>query len=223
MPVRRIGGLARAIVILTAISVLGALVVALLTPNAADRAREFLGGELTEDEFLEGYAAIAVAQFAQGVATLATAVLTMIWMYRIAANVRGLGRQTTWAPLFAVFGWVLPPVLVVIPFLMLRELWKASEPFHAVGSDDWRRPPDNPTLWVWFLLYGVLQTVLLFLQSSALVGSGFSSDTESLAESIDDSVAVSVIGSVGVAAAGVAWILVVRQLTAKHRAVTRER
>ena len=49
-------------------------------------------------------------------------------MYRIATNVRAFQRQTTWSPLFAIFGWMLPPfVLYVIPFLMLRELWKASD------------------------------------------------------------------------------------------------
>jgi hypothetical protein len=220
--VRRVGGLARAIVVLTGLSVVGALVTSLLTPSAADRAAEFLAGDISEDEFLEGYAGIAIAQFGQGVGTLATAVLTMIWLYRLAANVRALGRDTTWAPLFAVFGWVLPPVLVVIPFLMVRELWKASEPFTTAGADEWRSTSDNPAIWVWFLLYGVLQTVLVAFQSNALLGSGFSNDPESLAESIDDSVTLSVVGGLSLAAAGVAWIVVVRQLTQKHVALTRE-
>jgi Domain of unknown function (DUF4328) len=222
VPVGRVGGLAKAIVVFTAIAIAGALVTALLTPGAADDARAFLAGELTEDQFLRNYTAVAVVQFGQGLGTLVIAVLTMVWMYRMAANVRALGRRTTWAPLFAIFGWVLPPVLVVIPFLMLRELWKASEPFDDVASDDWRRAPDNVAIWIWFLLYGVVQTVLAFVQSSTLLGSGLAGDAESLAESIDDAVGVSVFSSLAVAASGVAWIAVVRQLTAKHTVLTRE-
>jgi hypothetical protein len=163
-----------------------------------------------------------VVQFGQGLGTLVIAVLTMVWMYRMAANVRALGRRTTWAPLFAIFGWVLPPVLVIIPFLMLRELWKASEPFHSAAGDEWRRAPDNAAIWVWFLLYGVVQAVLALVQGSTILGSGFARDTESLADSIDDAVGISVLSSLVVAASGVAWIAVVRQLTAKHTVLTRE-
>ena len=54
-------------------------------------------------------------------------VLVMIWMYRISANLRAFGMTTTWHPLFAIFGWFLPPVvLYVIPFLMLREQWTSQ-------------------------------------------------------------------------------------------------
>ena len=53
----------------------------------------------------------------------------MIWMYRMAANHRALQRNGTWAPGWAIGGWFLPPGgLYIIPFLMFRELWKASDP-----------------------------------------------------------------------------------------------
>ena len=102
----------------------------MLSAGVTQDAKDFLDETISEDEFTS---AIGTAQRPavrhEPVATLATGVLTIIWAFRIAGNVRAFGRATTWSPLFAIFGWFLPPmVLYVIPFLVLRELWKASEP-----------------------------------------------------------------------------------------------
>ncbi len=83
---------------------------------------------MSEDDFNEAIAPYTAVQLIVGLATIATFIVTTIWMYRLATNVRAFRRDTTWSPLFAIFGWMLPPiVLYVIPFLMLRELWKASD------------------------------------------------------------------------------------------------
>ena len=85
-------------------------------------------GGLSDDEFRDAIGPLNAVQLIVGLATLATFIVTIIWMYRIATNVRAFQRRTTWSPLFAIFGWMLPPfVLYVIPFLMFRELWKASD------------------------------------------------------------------------------------------------
>ena len=211
------------ILIATGVSIVASVVTTLLTPGAADRAREFLNGVITEDQFLDDYGGISAAQLVQSVSTAAAAILTMIWMFRIAKNVRAYGRQTTWSPAFAIFGWVLPPVLVVIPFLMLRELWKASSPLPRSGHDDWNRVPVLPMIWIWFLLYGVLQAVLLAVQTSSFIGSGLANDAESLAKSIEDAGTFSLISGVGVFFAGVAWMIVVRRLTDRHTELTNEK
>ncbi len=54
--------------------------------------------------------------------------------------------MTTFAPVFAVVGWMLPPFLYVLPFLILRELWKASDPGTPVADEGWRRRPVTPLL-----------------------------------------------------------------------------
>lgn len=221
-PFRRVRILALGVLIATGVTIAASAITTILTPAAADRADQFLDGLISEDEFLDSYGAISSAQLVQSVATAATAVMTIIWMYRVAKNVRSVGRETTWAPIFAIFGWVLPPVLVIIPFLMLRELWKASSPLPETGPNDWRRTPDLPVIWIWFLLYGVLQTVLLVVQASAFVGGSLSNDAESLAESIENAGTVSIVSGAGVFLAGVAWMIVVRRLTDRHMELTNE-
>ena len=89
-------------------------------------------------------------------------VVTVIWMYRIATNVRAFQRDTLWSPLFAIFGWMLPPfVLYIIPFLVLRELWKASDPTDVNDTESWRGSADNPFIWAWLVLYGIAPIFLL--------------------------------------------------------------
>ncbi len=117
-----------ATVALAATSAAVSLITVWASQAAQGDAEALLDDVISTDEFVEGAAPYLLMTTVQAVATLATAVLTIVWMYRIAKNLRTLHRGTTWGPGWAIGGWVLPPLLFVIPFLMFRELWKASEP-----------------------------------------------------------------------------------------------
>ncbi len=223
-PIRRIKGLSVALSIIVGIGGVVSAISGALAPSAADRATDFLEGRISEDEFLDGYGGLAFTQFATLAATIAALVLTVIWMYRISSNVRAFGRQTFWAPLWAVFSWVLPPILFVIPLLMLRELWKASAPEDFHGGDGWKREPESPILWLWWILFGVFPTVLAMVQFNTLFGGGgFGGDTQTLAENIEDAGSLSLLSGLVQLGAAVAWVLFVRQLTRRHIALTNER
>jgi hypothetical protein len=209
--------------VLTAVTGLGAALSVAVAPAASDRATDFLNGEISEDQFLDDYGPTLLAQALQGVGQIAAAILTIIWMFRVASNVRAFGRATTFAPLFAIFGWVLPPMLVIIPFLMLRELWKASDPDAPYDATGWKSSSDNPWIWWWFLAYGIVPTVLFVVSIDTLFGGGFGNDTEDIAEALQDFGALNVIGGISTVIAAVLWIVVVRQLTARHMRLTDER
>lgn len=220
-PVRAIGLTA---MVATGVVVLASAFITVLTPGAADTARDFLDGRITEDEFVDGYNAIGAAQFIQSIGTLLAAVTAMVWMFRMAKNVRAFGRSTTWAPVFGFVGWFLPPVLVIIPFLMLRELWKASSPFPQGGRpDDWRSSPELPVLWIWFALYGVVQTLLFVWQASTLVGAGLSDNAIDLAESIEEAGSISLLSGATMFFSGLAWMMVIRRLNERHTVFIDER
>ena len=160
-------------------------------------------------------------------ATVAVACGWLFWVvYVFASQTMTSGMVMNGAALaFAmVFGWVLPPVLFVIPFLMLRELWKASTP-EGVGGDPegWKRQPENPTLWGWWAFFGVIPLVLAAIQINTLFGGGFGGDTESLAESIEDTGAWSLASGLVQLVAAIFWILFVRQLARRHTTLTSER
>ena len=222
--VRRVGGLAIPIVVSTTIVALGTLISAFLSAGITTDAADFLAGGIEQSEFEDALVPLNSVQLLVSVATLATGVLTIIWMLRIAKNVRSFGRATTWSPLFAVFGWFLPPlVLYVIPFLVLRELWKASEPTAVDGTDGWKRSPDNPLLWAWLVLFGLFPAVLFAIQISSFATSGLpTGDIETVAESLDEFGAIGWLTAALNVAAAVVWIKFVRQLTQRHKRLTNE-
>jgi Domain of unknown function (DUF4328) len=224
VPLRRVNGLGKAILILLVVAAVGFILQAATSSNAVDKARDFLAGRIDEDQFTEDTAPYTLAGVLSGLATLAIVVLTMIWLFRIAANHRTIGRRLTWAPGWAIGGWFLPPfVLYVIPMLMLRESWKASDPEVPPEEDRWRTSAVSPLVYVWWVLYGLVPIIFLIATSNWRVGSSFGSDQEDVADFIEDQGAgwLTTQGLVGLAQV-VAFGLLVRGLTARHRQLTGE-
>lgn len=220
----RVGGLTSATVILTGIVGVLTLGTALLQGLARDDAREYLAGNISEDDFIEAYLPSAGLGLITSLAQLATVVLTMILLFRLAKNVRALGRRTTWAPGWAIGGWFLPPlVLYVIPYLMLRELWKASDPEVPAGDDSWKQRPVAAVVTAWWVLFGLIPLVLVIIQGANAVGGGLAAgNTEALAEMIADQYALTVVSGVVTLLAAIAYIALLRGLADRHRRLTGE-
>jgi len=200
---------------------------AILIQPVQDEAADLIAGRITVDEFDDSYASVQAIQLVSTVVSLVAAVVSVIWMFRIAKNVRVHGRRTTWAPLFAVFGWVLPPFLYVIPMLQLRELWKASDPDSPAGTEAWKSSPGNPLVFAWFIAQGVIPAVIFALTVGATISTFLDSAGEDAsvlaAEAVESASSYSLIGGIVTAIAAVLWILLVKQLTSRHTTLTGER
>jgi Domain of unknown function (DUF4328) len=221
---RRIGGLSKWLVATTAIVAIVTLTSIVTSLSAVQDARDFLAGRISKDEFEDAYAPTVLLAGVQSIAVLATVVLTIVWMFRITANHRALGRIGSWSPGWAIGGWFLPPlVLYVIPYLMLRELWRASNPEVPIGDDRWRPTPVHAVVTVWWVLYGLAPIVIMGLQGADALNRGLGSgDAEDLAEVVDDQVGLTVASGVLTIAAAIAWVVLVRGLTARHSRLTGE-
>ncbi len=219
-----VGGLTTATVIVTSIVGVLSLVGALVQGLVRDDARDFLAGNATEDDFLESYLPSAGVGLIASVAQLATVILTMILLFRVAKNVRTLGRRTTWGPGWAIGGWFVPPlVLYVIPFLMFREMWKASDPDVPAGDEGWRDRSAGAIITVWWILFGLVPIALFAMQGANAVGGGLATgDTEALAELLADNYALTVISGVVTLLSAIAYIALLRGLTDRHRRLTGE-
>ena len=130
----------------------------LVRQTVTDEAEDYLAGATDTDDFIESIIGYLMVGVIQAILQIAAAVVTIIWMYRVAANHRTLHRGGTWGPGWAIGGWFLPPVVYVIPMLMLRELWKASNPDVPIGGE-WRTSPSSPLPIVWVLLYSAVPVV----------------------------------------------------------------
>lgn len=225
---KRIGALAKWTMFATALSGVAGIVSAVVLLPVLDTASDFLDGTVTEEEFDDAYLASQLLSTLQTVIGLAAGVFTILWMYRIAKNLRVFSRRTTFHPVFSIVGWLLPPFLFVLPLLVLRELWKASDPGTAVGDEGWRQRPVNPLLYVWFVVYGIIPGVLTAFVAYSTVQSlfddGFSAtgNTRVTAEALESGGVFTVASGAVTLVAALVWIAFVKQLTARHVEMTGE-
>ena len=216
---KRVGGLRTAILILLVVFAIGTVIQIVGIPGVVDSAKDLQAGAISDDEFLDDLAAYNLSGGLTLASQIALVVLTMIWLFRIAKNHQALGRRLTWGPGWAIGGWFLPPILYVIPFLMLRESWKASDV--PPGDERWKSSSDTPLLWVWGVLYILVPVVFIVVGLRQQFGA-MTSDAEDLADFFDDRLGLLVAQSVASILAAVAWALLVRALSDRHIRLTGE-
>ena len=191
---------------------------AVMNALAVDDARAYLDGVTTEDDFIGAYGGALTVQLLQTLSQVAAGVLSVLWMFRVTSNHRDIGRDSFWGPAWAVAGWFVPPlILYVIPFLVLRQMWKASE-----SGPDWRSSRVPPVIGIWFLLYGIAPLAIVAAQGFGGMG-GVGAGTDAVAELVvDQQSAIWGAGALGVLGAA-AWIVMVRAITERHTSLTGER
>ncbi len=225
---KRVGGLAKWAMAATALAGVSSAISAIALAPVVDKASRFLDGSITEDEFNDAYQASQLLSTLQSAIAIAAGVFTILWMYRIATNVRIYSRRTTFHPVFAIVGWMLPPFLFVLPLLVLRELWKASDPATPAGDDGWRQSSVPPLLYVWFVIYGIIPGVLSGFVAVSTVQSLFDggfTDTDSArisAEALESAGHFTVASGVVGLIAAVVWVVLVKKFTTRHIELTGE-
>lgn len=216
----RVSKLATAATILCAVVAVMMVISVVLQHAVSDDADRYLAGAIAHEEFVEQAAPYLLVTALQVAAMLATAIIVITWMHRIASNHRALHRVGTWSPGWAIGGWFLPPMLYVIPALMFRELWKASDPNVPPGAD-WRSSRTGPQVFIWFALYSLIPLLLLIQGAGDAVSSFGTSETDMAQQIVDTKTSASASAALGVAGA-IAFIALCRTLTTRHTTLTGE-
>jgi hypothetical protein len=184
-------------------------------PGLVDKSKDFLAGRIDadayRDELASGVGAVLLLPL------IVCIVLSILWLYHLMRANQERGRRGTWGPGWAIGGWFLPPgFLYVIPMLVLRETWKATDPDVPLGDDSWRQSGVHPMLWVWWVLYGIAPLVFAVVGLRQQLGN-IGADDEDIAKSfVDNSAALYVQGIVSLLAVG-AWAALVYLWTARHQ------
>jgi hypothetical protein len=152
-----------------------------------------------------------------GTVTIGLVVSWLMWQHRAHANLRALGASDLkYTPGWAVGWWFIPFAFFVVPFLTMRELWKASDP--ESGAVDWKLKPATPVLGVWWAGWLLRISVFPTLALSAAPG-----DHPPVAQLITRDRYL-LAGDVVTLATAILAILLVRwinaRLQAKHRRVS---
>jgi hypothetical protein len=146
------------------------------------------------------------------VVSLTIFVLLIIWMWRVAKNAEVLGRTgSRLGAGWAIGGWFVPFANLVIPLLVMLNLWRGSDPESPPGDPLWRTRHASPLVGWWWGLY--LASLLKF---GAGGGDDGTISSRGELESLRTQDTVAIFGMAASVAAAVLLILVVRRLTARQ-------
>ncbi len=145
---------------------------------------------------------------------LALAILTgiafMVWMWRAAKNNEALGRsRARFGPGWAIGGWLIPVANLVIPVLIMQDLWRGADPSIPRGDSRWKIGDRS-------LLVGFWWGLLLFGRLMILVGNGRVDDPTTL-DDLRGGIDLQIVGQLSTLAAAVVGVLVIRAITARQR------
>jgi hypothetical protein len=224
--VQRIGGLAKALWILLAIYVPLSVLNIVATVQVSHKAEQFADGRISKDSFA------SVSRFnigsVAGYLVVPIAVLTIVWMFRMAQNVRAMGRPgLKFSPGWAIGGWFTPPCIVyAVPWLMFRELWRASDPDVGPGDPSWRQQKVPALVNLWWVCYGLVPLFGIFSAAGIVSQLRNTDDSDARLRDLADqlhrylplNLAIAAVGTLS----GVVYLLLVRRLSDRHMRATRE-
>jgi hypothetical protein len=211
-------GLARAIRILLGVVAVVLFLNVLGILYVRSVAVAFVAGDRSDDEFFAAVVLFFLLALAFFAGQIATGVCTIIWQWRLTKNTQLMGRPgARWGPGWAISGWLIPFANIVLPFLQLRELWKAADWRYPPNSTDWKLAPIGTALVLWQVTW-VGMTVLQFaLNFSGNVGPSSTSDAEiAAARELADLIGLAIPSYLVGVAAAVLFLIVVQQLTERH-------
>jgi Domain of unknown function (DUF4328) len=145
-----------------------------------------------------------------GIVAITIFVLLIIWLYRAAKNNDALGRQNPrLGPGWAIGGWFIPVANFVIPFIVMDDVWRGSDPSIPRGDPNWRRSSTLGAIWAW-LVTAVIWFVPTLIASSS--GDVRADEPEKVRR--DD--ILRVIGAFGAILAAVFAIIATRRIAARQ-------
>jgi len=221
----RIGGLTKALVVLSIIGVAASAVALLIQLVLRDKAIDYLNRDISKAKFRDDLTPYLAAIFVAGVVLFAALIVQIIWTFRMARNLKALGRPSqSFSPGVTIAINILGGcTLGILPYFMWRELWKGSDPTVAPGDPEWKRRPILPILHFW-LAATLLTAVTSFTGGGAAnaftrVNSGSES---SIAKDLDSHFGYIIAGGVFGIITTILFIVFVREVAARHMQATRE-
>jgi Domain of unknown function (DUF4328) len=145
-----------------------------------------------------------------GLVSIAIFVLLIIWLYRAAKNNEALGRQNPRLGAgWAIGGWFIPIAWWVIPFIIMDDVWRGSDPSIPRDDPGWRRSSTLGAIWAW-----LVTAVILSIPSAIASSTGDVRADEPEKVRRDD--VLRIIGALAAIAAAVLAIVVTRRIAARQ-------
>lgn len=117
---------------------------------------------------------------------LLTALAFLLWFHRVYNNLPLLGAEgLRYTPGWTDGGFIIPFLSFVIPYLMMKEVWKASSPtdYGFCKSADWKNAPVTFVVLGWWAFF--LNAIFLALIAFSMVRAQASSLTKAMEVAIE--------------------------------------
>ena len=130
-----------------------------------------LAGELiTEAEAQSNDERQTLVGVVQIVVLLITAVVFLMWVYRVRKNLSALGATNLkHSPRWAVAAFLVPIVNLSRPVSVMQEVWKASDP-HAVEDGSWQKARSPRLVELWWGLFAAAEMIDGFVARTSMRG-----------------------------------------------------
>jgi hypothetical protein len=150
-------------------------------------------------------------------AFIGAAIAIPILCFRIHANLHGplQARGLEYRPGWAAGWWFVPLANLVMPYRVVKEAWRASDPSIPAGTTTWRST-DPPKLLSWWWAGFVISGLIGRFSYTEL-----DADGNVTASSVEFSATVAAFGSALTVVAALLAIMVFRQVTQRHLARAR--
>lgn len=220
---QRISGLTKWLVGLLVVGIVLQLASLFTQLQLRSSANDFLNGALTEQQFKDKLSAYGGLALLSAPVTIGGLVVLCIWTFRMAKNLQVLGRtpQTFSTPGATVAINILGQCLLgILNALMWIEIWRGSDPSTPAGSSNWKKTPYSPIILVHLGLFAVGFVLGILSGVSTGLTSVKGTSTTDLATNLHDKTGLIVGAGAFQVAAAIVFVVLARQLAARHMQAT---
>ncbi len=155
---------------------------------------------------------VGIAYVAVYALTLVAGLVFIVWMWRAARNNEALARtHPRLGPAWAIAGWFLPFVNLVLPVMLAQDLWRGADSSVARGQRGWRRSRGSYLIGAWWTCF-----VVSWIQWFGIATRGERRHALRFVDHVQQRDPIAIVGAGAGAAAAVLAILVVRALTTRQ-------
>ncbi len=113
------------------------------------------GNEVTMEAATANDTRQQIVAILQLVVFIFSSILFLIWIYRAHKNLPALGAAgLRYSPGFAVGAWFIPLVNLILPYHVMKEIWRASDPDMIDPNPTvWQKAHVSPLLAAWWIFW----------------------------------------------------------------------
>ncbi len=94
-----------------------------------------------------------IIEILQTIIFVSTVIVFLVWIHRAYRNLRAFGvHNLKYSSKWAVWGFFVPILFFYRPFQVVREIWKASDPY-LTDESSWQNQPTPSLLKWWWALF----------------------------------------------------------------------